>query len=69
MKINQEMKKTIMPYIMLFVLGIIILTALQFAGQKINKINSVKDRTAKYTLGDSSSALLKLKEQLEKEEK
>ncbi|MEG7697766.1 hypothetical protein U2181_15485, partial [Listeria monocytogenes] len=37
--------------------------------QKINKINSVKDRTAKYTLGDSSSALLKLKEQLEKEEK
>ena len=39
MKINQEMKRTIMPYIMLFVLGIVILTALQFAGQKINKIN------------------------------
>ena len=37
--------------------------------QKINKINSFKNRTATFTLGDSSSALLKLKEQLEKEEK
>jgi len=33
---------------------------------KINKISSAKDRTATYTLGDASEALLKLKQKLEK---